>query len=183
MPDDVDLGDAEDIVNGIGGFNVPLGNATTDSKITTDWSISVSGRLGWLASPSTLLYVLGACEIGLNINSPTRLMVKLPDSLDGFSLGGREVKVGGPWTLRLEYRWTHLRGSAGKASSKDDPCCVGFDPIGLFRNVDSTASADLDLNIQTVRARSPIISGRVAEDKAAKPNRSGPALRRFQTTD
>jgi hypothetical protein len=43
-----------------GASTVPLGNATIDSKITTDWSISVSGRLGWLASASTLLYVLGA---------------------------------------------------------------------------------------------------------------------------
>jgi opacity protein-like surface antigen len=76
----------------------------------------------------------------------------LPDSLDGFSLGGGgEVKIGGPWTLKLEYRWTHLEGSSSKAASKDDQCCVGFGPIGLFRNVNNTASADLDLDVQTVR--------------------------------
>jgi len=91
-------------------------------------------------------------EIGLDINSPTSLVVKLPDSLDGFSLGGGgEVKIGGPWTLKLEYRWTHLEGSSGKASSNDNQCCVGFGPVGIFRNVNSTASADLDLDVQTVR--------------------------------
>jgi outer membrane immunogenic protein len=172
LPVDEDLAG---FLDGISGFNVPLGHATIDSKITTDWSISVGGRLGWLASPSTLLYVLGAYthqelsnaqvkvavadplaplgEIGLDINSPTSLVVKLPDSLDGFSLGGGgEVKVGGPWTLKLEYRWTHLQGSSGKASSKDNQCCVGIeDIIGVYRNVNSTASADLDLDVQTVR--------------------------------
>jgi len=91
-------------------------------------------------------------EIGLDINSPTSLVVKLPDSLDGFSLGGGgEVKIGGPWTLKLEYRWTHLEGSSGKASSNDNQCCVGFGPVGIFRTVNSTASADLDLDVQTVR--------------------------------
>jgi outer membrane immunogenic protein len=175
LPDDLDIDeDLAGFLDGISGFNVPLGSATIDSKVTTDWSISVGGRLGWLASPSTLLYVLGAYThqelsnaqvkvsiadplqplelIGLNINSPTSLVVKLPDSLDGFSLGGGgEVKIGGPWTLKLEYRWTHLQGSSGKASSKDEQCCVGFGPIGVFRNVNSTAAADLDLDVQTVR--------------------------------
>jgi outer membrane immunogenic protein len=171
----IDDEDLEDFLGSIAGFTVPLGRATLDSKVTTDWSISVGGRLGWLASPSTLLYVLGAythqelsdarvnvsiadplaplSEIGLDINSPTSLVVKLPDSLDGFSLGGGgEVKIGGPWTLKLEYRWTHLEGSSGKASSKINQCCVGIeDFIGVYRNVNSTASADLDLDVQTVR--------------------------------
>lgn len=174
IPGDLPEEIPEEILDGIGGFNVPLGAATIKSEITTDWSISVGGRLGWLASPSTLLYVVGAYthqelstaqvkvsiadplkplgELGLDINSPTSLLVKLPDSLDGFSLGGGgEVKVGGPWTLKLEYRWTHLEGSAAKASSKKDQCCVGFELIGLYRNVESTASADLDLDIHTVR--------------------------------
>ena len=170
---DLDDDELEAALGGIAGFNVPLGSATIDSKIATDWSISVGGRLGWLASPSTLLYVLGAYthqelsnaqvkisiadplkplgEIGLDINSPTSLLVKLPDSLDGFSLGGGgEVKIGGPWTLKLEYRWTHLEGSSGKASSKDNQS-VGFDIASLYRNVNSMASADLDLDVQTVR--------------------------------
>ena len=171
---DLEDDELEGILGGIAGFNVPRGNATIDSKVTTEWSLSVGGRLGWLASPSTLLYVLGAYthqelsnaqvrvsiadplaplgNIGLDVNSPTSLLVKLPDSLDGFSLGGGgEVKIGGPWTLKLEYRWTHLQGSSGKASSRDEQCCVNFFPIGIYRNVDSMASADLDLDVQTVR--------------------------------
>ena len=163
------------IIDFLSGFNVPLSKTTISTKVSTDWSISVGGRLGWLASPSTLLYVLGAythqelsdaqvkvsiadplqvvSDLGLaDISSPTSILVKLPDSLDGFSLGGGgEVKVGGPWTLKLEYRWTHLQGSTGRASSKDEQCCIGIDSIGIFRNVSSNASADLDLDIQSVR--------------------------------
>jgi outer membrane immunogenic protein len=175
IPDEVDIDDdLADALNSISGFNVPLGRATIDSKVSTDWSVSVGGRFGWLATPSTLLYVLGAythqelgdarvnvriadplgplSEIGLDINSPTNLVVKLPDSLDGFSLGGgSEVKIGGPWTLKVEYRWTHLQGSSARASSNDNQCCIAIGPVGIFRDVNSTASADLDLDVQTVR--------------------------------
>ena len=102
IPDEVDIDDdLAAALNSISGFNVPLGKATIDSKVSTDWSVSVGGRFGWLATPSTLLYVLGAythqelsdarvnvriadplgplSEIGLDINSPTNLRVKLPE--------------------------------------------------------------------------------------------------------
>jgi outer membrane immunogenic protein len=177
VPDGVfDLNrDGQQIINFLTGFNIPLANTKIETKISTDWSISVGGRLGWLASPSTLLYVLGAYthqELGdaqvkvtmadplqvvsdlgfVDISSPTSLLVKLPDSLDGFSLGGGgEVKIGGPWTLKLEYRWTHLQGSSDRASSKDGQFINVDDELGVFRNVNSNASADLDLDIQTVR--------------------------------
>ena len=177
VPDGVfgDGGDGEEIINFLTGLNIPLANTKIETKVSTDWSISVGGRLGWLASSSTLLYVLGAythqelsdaqvkvtiadpfqvvSDLGLaDISSPSSLLVKLPDSVDGFSLGGGgEVKIGGPWTLKLEYRWTHLQGTSDRASSKDGQFINVDDELGIFRNVSSNASADLDLDVQTVR--------------------------------
>ena len=105
-------------------------NGTIDTKVSTDWNISVGGRIGWLANQGTLLYVLAAythadlsdAQVKVSIPDPndlvgvllggapgtspfpinaTSLLVKLPDSLDGWSLGGgAEAKLGGPWTLK-----------------------------------------------------------------------------------
>ena len=104
VPDGVfgDGGDGEEIINFLTGLNIPLANTKIETKVSTDWSISVGGRLGWLASPSTLLYVLGAythqelsdaqvkvtiadplqvvSDLGLaDISSPTSLLAKLPE--------------------------------------------------------------------------------------------------------
>jgi opacity protein-like surface antigen len=89
-------------------------------------------------------------------------LVRLPDSLDGFSLGGGgEVKLGGPWTLKGEYRWTHLDGGSGHASSKNfQSIPYSLEPFGGmtsapldFHDIKSQASANLDnVDIQTVRA-------------------------------
>jgi outer membrane immunogenic protein len=173
-------------VTGLEEGTSPISKATVDTEVSTDWNISVGGRLGYLATPGTLLYILGAythadledarvkirfddpqaifSEPGFISDSPTSLLVKnLPDSLDGFSLGGGgEVKLGGPWALKGEYRWTHLEGGSGKASSQrsqaaiDVESCLpndgSFTCDAFFRDIDSTASADLDLDIHTVRA-------------------------------
>jgi opacity protein-like surface antigen len=171
-------------------FGVGEQKTTVGTQLSTDWSISVGGRIGWLAAPRTLLYFLAAythqdlsdarvrvsiadpiqsLDLGGQLsadgfgNSPTNLLVKLPDSLDGFSLGGGgEVKLGGPWALKGEYRWTHLEGGSGRASSstfQSIPTSLGCNIItGLcdaaadFRDTRSQASADFDLDIHTVRA-------------------------------
>ena len=159
-------------------------NGTINAKVSTDWNISVGG-IGWLANQGTLLYLLGAythaelndAEVKVSIpdpndlvgvllggapgtspfpNSNTSLLVKLPDSLDGWSLGGgAEAKLGGPWSVKLEYRWTHLEGGSGRANSEASQCCFeGRDTGGneLFRNIKSNASADFDTDEQSVRA-------------------------------
>jgi opacity protein-like surface antigen len=169
---------------GIFPLNIPLGNASIDTRMSTNWTISAGGRIGWLANADTLLYVLGAythadlndarvkVNIGdplafvdslgvlpTSINSPTSLLVRLPTSLDGYSLGGGgEVKLGGPWTAKLEYRWTHLDGGTRHvAGSNSQSVNLGdiFGPDsnpGVIRNIQSNASANFDANIQSVRA-------------------------------
>jgi outer membrane immunogenic protein len=191
-------GDAKQTENSLVSFfcadpagceNQPVGsfatsNGSIDTKVRTDWNVSVGGRIGWLANQGTLLYLLAAythadlsdAQVKVSIpdpndlvgvllggapgtspfaNSATSLLVKLPDSLDGWSLGGGgEAKLGGPWSVKLEYRWTHLEGGSGHANSNTSQCCFqGRDTGGnqLFRNINSNASANFDADEQTVR--------------------------------
>src|SRR5262245_10357009 len=173
------------------GFAVGDQKTTVDAEVSADWSISVGGRMGWLANPSTLLYFLAAythqdlndARVRISIadpiqvfgsspngefhNNPTNFLIRLPDSLDGFSLGGGgEVKLGGPWTLKGEYRWTHLDGGSGRRASSSElqsvvvatGCTGSADGSPCTQLLDthsskSRASADLDdIDLHTVRA-------------------------------
>ena len=63
-------------------------NGTIRTKISTDWNVSVGGRIGWLANPDTLLYFLAAythADLG-----DARVNVNIPDPSDLISvvLGG-----------------------------------------------------------------------------------------------
>jgi opacity protein-like surface antigen len=174
-----DPGNCED--DPVGRFSTS--NGTIDTNVSTDWSFSVGGRIGWLANEQTLLYLLAAythadlsdARVKVNIpdpndlvavvlggapgtspfpNSPTNLLMKLPDSVDGFSLGGGgEAKIGGPWSVKLEYRWTHLEGSSGQSANNKSQCCFEGKDSGnqLFREISGSAASDLSLDEQTIR--------------------------------
>jgi opacity protein-like surface antigen len=186
-------------------FDIPIvGFGATDfgahstleakTQVELDWSISVGGRIGWLATPSTLLYFLAAythAELDnawLNVSTnaqfhaspttpttiteldggcvvfggcPLSLTVNLPDSLDGYTLGGgSEVKLwGGPWSLKAEYRFTHLDGEKGRVDEASAQAFATVDPdppgdaIGVRRNASAKAEAGIDdIDIHTVRA-------------------------------
>ena len=67
---------------GDGGFSIPLAKTSIDTEVSTDWSISVGGRLGYLATPGTLLYVLGAyTHADLD---DARVKVNIADPAPGF---------------------------------------------------------------------------------------------------
>ena len=165
---------------------------TAKTEIGLDWGFSVGGRIGWLATPSTLLYflaaythaeldkaqldvstdaafstnqagidslgggcpVFGGCSLGLTVN--------LPDSLDGYTLGGgSEVKIGGgPWSIKGEYRYTHLEGESGRLVEASAQGFATFDAgepggplVGIRRNALAKAEAGIDdIDIHTVRA-------------------------------
>ena len=61
--------------------------------------------------------------------------------------------MGGPWSVKLEYRWTHLDGGSGHTTSDKSQCCFDGKDTGaqMFRDTNSNASGNLDLDEQTVR--------------------------------
>jgi len=162
---------------------------TSQAEIDLDWGLSVGGRIGWLATPSTLLYFLAGythveldkarLDVSTNTvfsttqagitslgggcpvfgNCPLGLTVNLPDSLDGYTLGGgSEVKIGGgPWSIKAEYRYTHLEGEKGRLVEASAQGFATFDPggplVGIQRNALAKAEARIDdIDIHTVRA-------------------------------
>ena len=80
---------------------------------------SVGGRVGWLASPATLVYVpIGYTQAQYSWTDKYVLNNLKPTPRSGWTDGvyvgaGLETRVGGNWTLRGEYRYSWL-----------DPVCV-----------------------------------------------------------
>jgi opacity protein-like surface antigen len=158
-------------------LDLPLSKMTTDAQLGLEWTFTAGGRLGWLATPSTLLYVLGAYThaqldnsrvnvfiddpfrsvdqfVRSSISKPTKIALAFPDSLEGFSLGGgAEAKLGGgPWAIKLEYRWSHFEGDSASGSSVDSECYPIKRHFGIGREIEGTASSDFDdVDLHTVR--------------------------------
>jgi len=155
-------------------FAFTLGNATLDARIGLDWSLTLGGRFGWLARPDTLLYVLGGwthaelqnTRFMVNITDPaaplatntagllpidTQYLLSLASELDGATVGaGTEVRIGGGWSLKGEYRFTWLDGTARSISGSQVQCCTDDQP-GIARQIDDAASVKMDLELHTVR--------------------------------
>lgn len=157
---------------------------TSKTKIGLDWGWSIGGRIGWLATPSTLLYVLGGYnrveldQARVNVftdttfhtsedineldggclvfgNCPLSLKAKLPNSLDGFTVGGgTEVKISEPWSIKLEYRYSHFNGEKARVNKDSAEAFATIDDnIGLRREAFAKAEAGIDdINLHTVRA-------------------------------
>jgi opacity protein-like surface antigen len=165
---------------------------TAKTEIGLDGGFSVGGRIGWLATQNTLLYFLAGYTYAeldkarLNVSTnavfsttqagitslgggcpvfggcPLGLTANLPDSLDGYTLGGgSEVKIGGgPWSIKAEYRYTHLEGERGRLVEASAQGFATFDPgapggplVGIRRNALANAEARIDdMDLHTVRA-------------------------------
>jgi len=83
------------------------------SRLDLEWMISVIGRLGWLATPETLIYGLAGWTYGhFEVNELVWQagFKELNDfGSNGFTVGaGGETKIAPMWTLRAEYRYTNF---------------------------------------------------------------------------
>jgi outer membrane immunogenic protein len=155
----------------LGGLlNLPLSAQTLSTRLESDWSFSIGGRLGVLTGPRTMIYGLAAYThmkvsgsatfqasdiLGFipALNAPTNLTTALADSLNGVTLGGGvETKLGHSWSLKLEYRYTHLEGEGSQASQTNLQCCLTVGALGLARRIQDQVRADTDLDLHSVRA-------------------------------
>jgi hypothetical protein len=65
-------------------FGVGDQKTTIATKLSTDWSISVGGRIGWLANPRTLLYFLASYTH--QDLSDARVRISIADPIKSFDL-------------------------------------------------------------------------------------------------
>jgi len=102
-----------DFENGSDDLNINLPGAPfqASAKISIDNKWSVGGRLGYLASPDTLLFVSGGfsqlntSNLKLSAgNASTAITV--PTFSGGFVGAGAETKLTDHVSIRGEYRWT-----------------------------------------------------------------------------
>ena len=142
---------------GFGGTFALAGGAPGDTlsfagSADVDNSWTVGGRLGFLATPETLVYgLIGWTHADLNVSgtASTDIVGGLPvafsaeEDMDSVTVGaGVETMVGRGLSLKLEYRYTDLDGLSETAI---------LDGIGGLGSV-GTAVTDVDTDLHTIRA-------------------------------
>ena len=63
-------------------------NGAIDTKVNTDWGVSVGGRIGWLANEQTLLYFLAAYTHADLSDAQVKVNIPDPNDLVAVVLGG-----------------------------------------------------------------------------------------------
>lgn len=97
---------------------IPLAGASARADVEVEDQLSVGGRLGFLATPSTLVFVsAGYSRVDVSnvdftaslFGSTTRGVLASVGNLDGYFLGGGiETRLVHGFTLKAEYRYTDL---------------------------------------------------------------------------
>jgi outer membrane immunogenic protein len=121
-----------------------------------NWSSSLMGRLGWLATPSTLLYATGGVTyagFGLGADFDTF-------NAWGWAVGaGIEQKLGcshcSNWSLRLEYRFTDFQNRSSTDASSNSASATSVNPNGTTDTITTTEASrtttNWDLQAHTIR--------------------------------
>ena len=145
-----------------------LRNDNFTGSLNQGWDGSVRGRVGYLVTPSTLIYGTGGMAFGKVSGSfaytgtiffeqqsvPTPIgsavgSVSFSETRVGYTVGGGvefqlgKSPVAGPWTARIEYRYADL-GKFSKSFAVTTNCATCLNPS-------SGASIDLHPTFQTVR--------------------------------
>lgn len=117
---DIGWGNSEDTLVGFPGFNINFPPTSTDiSSVKLKWDGSIRGRLGYLVTPTVLIYATGgwafqnissaaSCSLntgwcnGVNVQSTS-----FDDTLNGWTVGGGvEMLFARNWLVRAEYRYS-----------------------------------------------------------------------------
>lgn len=123
---------------------------TVDTSVELDNTWTIGGRLGVLATPSTLIYgLVGWTHGDLSLTGVTVTDIadvldvtafSASEEIDALTLGiGVETMLKRGLSLKVEYRYTDLDG-VGTTALLDDGLAVG------------TADSDFDADIHSVRA-------------------------------
>ncbi|MGY4504253.1 outer membrane immunogenic protein [Bradyrhizobium sp. GM24.11] len=119
-----------------------------NSQVSADWLATIRGRLGFLATPSWLIYATGGAaiaEVRGNFNFTDTFSVTesaaIRDTRVGWTAGaGAEYAVGNGWSLKAEYLYVDL----GHSTATSTNLTAGGTP-NVF-----THSVDLKSNIVRV---------------------------------
>ena len=127
---------------------------TVNSSVSADWLATIRGRIGFLATPTWLVYATGGAaiaEVKANFNFTDPFVGgasesgTVRDTRLGWTAGaGTEYAFGGGWSLKAEYLYVDL----GRASATSTTLTnVSF---GAFPSTVVTHSADIKSNIVRV---------------------------------
>ncbi|KJC49293.1 membrane protein [Bradyrhizobium sp. LTSP849] len=127
---------------------------TVSSQVSADWLATIRGRIGFLATPSWLLYATGGAaiaEVKGNFNftdtfAAATESAAIRDTRVGWTVGaGTEYAVGNGWSLKAEYLYVDL----GRASATSTNLAA-FVGAGAFPGNVYTHSVDIKSNIVRV---------------------------------
>ncbi|MCP3444960.1 outer membrane protein [Bradyrhizobium sp. CCGUVB14] len=127
---------------------------TVSSQVSADWLATIRGRIGFLATPSWLLYATGGAAIADvkgNFNftdtfATATESAAIRDTRVGWTAGaGTEYAFGGGWSFKAEYLYVDL----GRASTTSTNLAAFTPAIAFPTNVYSH-SVDIKSNIVRV---------------------------------
>ncbi len=142
----------------------PVSNyASLSSSVELKSVWSLGGRLGYVVSPSLMVYGLGGYTqakldgqvdlsyFDLETFGATTVSVRAPDRLHGFFLGaGGEMKLADHVALRLEYRYANYNGESRSATTTSGDT-FGAYPVELSYGQTARVSGNFDAEIHSVR--------------------------------
>jgi len=126
-----------------------------DGEVDMDWMWTIGARLGYLATPDTLIYFLiGYTQaefddpsLNINFGDSSETFSTSLDTFSGVSVGlGMETRLDANWGLKLEYRFTQLSDEQLFSISEND-----YNDEYQYEYVEYGASADLEPSIHTAR--------------------------------